>query len=146
VRTRISGILVALAIALLVPTAAVAADTPVSVYHGTWDSAGWVGCDFPSNVPASGNWNVTILPGGRMAAVHITMFALGMHVDSWGGKALGGLWTVDSATSDSFALDIDLTATPYGSRNTFVLEDSTLTFTIAPWFYCTSATAHGSLR
>lgn len=145
-RTRISGILVALAIALLVPTAAVAADTPVSVYHGTWDSAGWVGCDFPSDVPASGNWNVTILPGGRMAAVHITMFALGLHVDSWGGRALGDFWTVDSATSNGFELHIDMTATPYGSWNTFVLEGNTLTFTIAPWSFCTSATAYGSLR
>jgi hypothetical protein len=143
-RTRLSGVLVALAIALLAPTAALAADKPVAVYHGTWDSAGWVGCDLPSNIPASGNWNVTILPGGEMAAVHITMFALGMY--AWGGQAFGSFWTVDSATSNGFALHIDLTATRYGSWNTFVLEGDTLTFTIAPWFSCTSSTANGTQR
>jgi hypothetical protein len=145
-----------LLIAALVPPVA-ATNTPVAVYHGTWQTAGWAGdpvtCPadfFPASVPASGNWNVTILPGGKLAVVHITMFSLGMHIDSWGGKALGDFWTVDSATSNGFHLTLDLTATPYGSTNTFAFDGTTLTFTIAPWvagpFSCTSAIATGNAR
>jgi hypothetical protein len=157
-RTRISRVVVALAIALLVPAAALAADTPVAVYHGTWTTAGWHGdpatCPMVwlGEIQASGNWNVTILPGGTMAVVHITMFTTfpnpdtggdRMKVDSWGGKALGEFWAVTYPTPDSIRLTL--------GPSTFELEAGTLTFTISPWavppdISCTAAIAYGTQR
>ncbi len=159
-RSRLAALSLALALVALLPTAALA-DSPRS-YHGTWASAGWAfdpeTCPFPPEVPASGNWNVTIVPGQQMAAVHITLFALGMHIDSWGGRLYGDFWTVDSATADGFVLhrDVPAVGNTAAAEFTFVLEQGELTFTITPWvllnpdgstlFACTSATSWGLAR
>lgn len=166
-RNRIGRPLCALVIALAIPAATMGATTPVAVYHGTWSVAQWTGsanaCFFVylGEVPASGNWNVTILPGGHQAAVHVDMFStmpdpqtwepFRVHIDAWGGKAFGDFWTVDSVSPDGFALHLDMTNTPMASWNTFVLDHGTLTFTIAPWFipdvaWCESAVATGQLH
>jgi hypothetical protein len=169
-RTRLSGVLVALAIALVMPTAALAANPPVAVYHGTWNTAGWVAipgdfCPFPPEVTASGNWNVTILPDGKTAVVHITMFTLmpvqdtdlffRLHVGSWGGNSFGQFWTVDPAGPNVFALHMDMGA-PAPSYNTFVFDGTNLTFAITPWtlpetpdrpaIHCSTAVAVGTVR
>jgi hypothetical protein len=150
---------VATLLSLLVAAPASAAPT----YHGSWESAGWAGdpamCPFPPEVPASGNWNVTLMPDGHRAVVHMTMFTATpdrIHVDSWGGMSLGSLWTVDSATAAGFAIHVDVPArgNTEAARFTFVLDDGTLTFTIAPWVVqlpfgtvtCEAATAAGPLR
>jgi hypothetical protein len=166
-RTRLSRLVWSIAIALAIPMATMGATTPVAVYHGTWDTAHWAGSPdtcffvFLGDVQASGNWNVTILPGGKQAIVHINMFTttvdpqseepFRVHVDAWGGRALGGTWTVDSLSPDGFALHLDLTGTSMASWNTFVLDDGTLTFTIAPWAVpgvasCDAAIADGLQR
>ncbi len=164
---RFSRLLGALVIALAIPTAAMGATTPVAVYHGTWSHAQWNGnpsaCFFVflGQVQASGNWNVTILPGGSKAVVHINLFTttrdpvtgapFRVHVDAWGGRALGDFWMVDSTSSDGFALHLDMTNTPMASWNTFTLDRGNLTFSIAPWFipdiaWCDAAVANGTQR
>jgi opacity protein-like surface antigen len=159
-RTRFASLLLVLVVALALPAAA-AADSP-RVYHGTWDTAGWTydpeTCPFPPEVPASGNWNVTIVPGQAMAVVHVTIFSLGMHIDSWGGRTLGEFWTVDSASSTGFALHADVPAmgNTAAARFTFSLDQGRLTFSIAPWvllnpdgstlFACAAAVSSGPVR
>ena len=164
--TRVGRLLCVLGIALAIPTATMGATTPVAVYHGTWSDAQWTGSPddcffvFLDQVQASGNWNVTILPGGTRAAVHMNMFTttvdpqtgelFRVHVDAWGGRALEDFWTVDSFTSNGFVLHLD-TTTPVVSTNTFALADRALTFTISPWAIldvasCTSAIAQGAVR
>ena len=165
-RNRIVRSLGALVIALAIPTATMGATTPVAVYHGTWSTAEWTGdpggCPFVflGTVRASGNWNVTILPGGEQASVHIDMFttttdpvtqaAFRVHVDAWGGRAFGDFWAVDSVAPGGFVLSLDTTS-PATATNTFVLSANDLTFTIAPWIIpgaasCDSAIAHGTVR
>ena len=163
-RTRLSGVLVALAIALVMPTAALAADqSGPMIFHGTWTNAEWTkavpvptdppACGFADLglITAAGNWNVTILPGNKNAAVHITMFVPdfpvpipGGHFASWGGNSFGEPWLVNSVGSNAFSLT--RTNTAWGSTDTFVLEEGVLTFTITPWLDCASATATGSSR
>jgi hypothetical protein len=149
-RTRSVGIILVATILLAMPMPATAGTA--RTYHGTWDTAGWAfdesTCPLPPSVPATGNWNVTIQQDGRTAVVHSNLFTLGMHVDAWGGHALGDFWTVDAVTPDGFALHLDMTGTPLGSWNTFVLDHGTLTFTISPWiggpFVCRAAVATGA--
>lgn len=166
-RTRIIVGLLALALGSLAPSAALASDPPVAIYHGTWTTAHWEGAPdecgfvFLGERPASGNWNVTILPGHHQAVVHMTMFVImpdfatggdyRVHIDSWGGNALGDFWTVDSVSANGFSLYLDLTGTPGGSMNTFALHDGTLTFAISPWVVppfasCSAAVATGPQR
>ena len=159
-RSRLGVFVLAVALAALLPAAALA-DSP-RTYDGTWDSAGWAydpeTCPFPPEVAASGNWNVTIVPGQEMAVVHVTIFSMGMHIDSWGGRLLGDFWTVDSASADGFSLhrDVPAAGNTAAARFTFVLDQGELTFAITPWvllypdgspmFSCASATSWGSAR
>jgi hypothetical protein len=159
-RSRLFALTVVVALTVLMPASALADGS--QTYHGTWNSAGWAfdpeTCPFPPEVPASGNWNVTMVPGQDMAVVHTTIFALGMHIDSWGGRLFGDFWTVDSATADGFALhrDVPAAGNTAPARFTFVLDHGVLTFAITPWvllnpdgspmFSCTSATSWGFSR
>ncbi len=159
-RARMTALVLALALSASLPALALAGSP--RVYHGTWDTAGWTfdptTCPFPAEGPASGNWNVTILPHGTTAVVHVTIFTMGMHIASWGGQAPGDVWTVDQVTADGFALHEDVSATSSTSASTFtfVLEGGRLTFSIAPWvllnpdgitrFACDAAVSSGPLR
>ena len=90
-RTRLSGVLVALAIALLVPTAALAADQPASItFHGTFD-VGNASCkEVPviEKMDLAGVWNLNINttrdPAGRAVASLVVRYPDG---------GLHALWT-----------------------------------------------------
>ena len=90
-RTRISGVLVALAIALLVPTAAVAADTPGAVtFHGTFyvGNAWCGGTPVIKTMDLAGDWNLNVNtnldPAGRAVASLVVRYP---------GGGLHALWT-----------------------------------------------------
>ncbi|HEY5629280.1 MAG TPA: hypothetical protein VIR16_07190 [Candidatus Limnocylindrales bacterium] len=159
-RSRKIALALALALVAALPAASLADSS--RTYQGTWASAGWAfdpeTCPFPPEVEATGNWNVTIVPGQEMAVVHITLFSMGMHIDSWGGRRLGSLWTIDSVTADGFRLHTDVPAmgNTAAARFTFVLDQGRLAFAITPWvllnpdgstlFSCATATSYGVER
>lgn len=140
---RARGIAVgaALALALVIPAAA-SATPPVTVYHGTFTTAGIFGCptgiDDPAtfDIPlgAGGTWNVTIL--GDLARVQTSVFGdFGgglVHVDAFGGVKHGVWEVLPTSGNEAFHVRIP-TDKVAGATDDFILTGSALEFRITPY-------------